>query len=410
MPVKNGSGFMTSYNSSLGESETAILDAGIPLFEIKPTTLQYFADKIMGLWSVRVNYRPTANNKISTTIDWYNQKGAYVVVDVFGKDGKRFAYVPDDPLWHNRMGLLPIVLGNKPVYEVLRYHTQQGFGTGARSLKELVMFRDLTHEWIVRNRDTGVIVCRSFDGVECDEYIAKRKREDKNNEVQVASGAEVIIRKAAMYKESDHLELRSVMVPSIQKIIDRASVNWMMDEEWRKELLPEIQKKISDRFGESDLKERCEEALRYLPEIQSQLDTANAQLKNLMPLVEMMKDPAFANMIKQFAPGAVAAAEKVVVPAEPLQSLNPAMGQITTNTTDGFVVKPIEVPATHTEIGETDLKDLSITSLRQIASTNFGVKDVKRKSQEAILAEIREKQGIPDEEASEEADSVSVDE
>jgi len=419
MPGLNGSGFSNSYNSSLGEEESAILNAEIPLYEVKPTTLQYFADKIMGMWAVKVNYRPTANNKISTSIDWYNQKGAYVTINVFGKGGKRFGYIPDDPLWHNRLLMLPITLGNTPSYEVLRYHTMQGFTGGARALKELVMLRDLTKEWIVWNRDKKREVFRSFDGTECDEFIAKKVRYDQDNDIQVMGGAEIILKKAAVYKESKHLELRAVMVPRIQKIVDRAGDNWMVDDEWKKDVLPDIKNQINARFGEADIKERRAEALRYLPEIQSQLDAANNQIEQLKPLVELMKDPAFANMIKQFAPGVVAAAEKIAAPVVisseiPTNGANRADGtdsEIPTNganRADG-TDKVIEAPAPHTEVGETDLKDLNVTALRQIAKNNFGIKGVEKKSQEALLAEIREKQGIADEESSNEADSISVD-
>jgi hypothetical protein len=44
-----------------------------------------------------------------------------------------------------------------------------------------------------------------------------------------------------------------------------------------------------------------------------------------------------------------------------------------------------------------------------LAFLRGGIKGVEKKSQEALLAEIREKQGLADEESSNDADSISVD-
>lgn len=408
MPGLNGSGFTTSYNSALAEVESEILNAGIPLFEMKPTTLQYLSDKIMGLWAVRVNNTVTSSNKVIQSIDWYNHKGAYVSVDVYGLKGKRFAYVPDDSVWHNRMGLIGIVLGNKPAYEILRYHTQDGFVGGARAIKELIMLRDLTQEWIVRNRQTKEVLHRSFDGSECDEFLADMVRKDKEKEFQVLGGGNgILVPKSAMYKESEHLEVRCVKVPHIQKIVDRAGINWMMDPEWTKEVLPDIKKKITDHFGEADLKERRQAALQYLPEIKSQLDAANAQIEQIKPLVELMKDPNFAAMIKQFAPGV--AGVKVPEKIEIVSSVGKESQTGKSNAEADVPSISIEPPATHTELGERDFADLNITSLRTVAKgAPFFIKGVEKKSKEALLLEIREKQGIPDEDASGEADEISV--
>ncbi len=404
MPGLSGSGYTNSYNSSLGEGETMILEAGIPLFELKPTTLQYYPDKIMGLWAIKVNQRVTAANKVQTTTDWYRKRSAYVTVEVFGKNGKRFAYVPDDPVWHNRVCMLPIVLGARPKYEILRYHTQEGFASGARAIKELVMLRDLTQEFIVYDRDRKVEVFRSFDGVECDNYIAAAKRKDADNEVSVIGGAEVLIKKAQLRKPSDHLELRIVKQPHIQKIIDRVGIDWFTDKEWTSEVLPDIKRQIADRFGEADRKARREQALQYVPELKEQLDAANQQIEQLKPLVELMKDPAFANMLKQYAP-AVANASSAGIP--PVVTTEPVKEEVSV-LNKAALVQEIVVPSAHSVIGESNLEELGADALRRIARESFGITGVTKKSKEALLIEIREKQGIPDEEPSSEADEIDV--
>lgn len=402
MPGLNGSGFSNSYNSSLGEAESMILEAEIPLFELKPTTLQYYSDKIMGLWAVRVNERVNAANRRVITVDWYNKKSAYVVVDVFGKNGKRFAYVPDDPLWHNRILMLPLVLGSRPAYDILRYHTQDGFSGGARAIKELVMLRDLTQEYIVWNRDKEVEVFRSFDGEECDKFILDAKRKDKDKEVEVIGGAEVIIKKSSLYKESAHYELRVVKQPHIQKIIDRSGVKWFEDLEWRGEVLPDIQKKIADQFGEADRRERREQALQYVPELKQQLEDVKRQSEQLQPILKFMNDPAFAAIIQKYAPDVTIPTNPIVVDTPPM--IGPAQ-EIK------LPKAPIEIPETHTELSEgVDLKELNAVDLRRVARNNFGIKNVEKKSKEALLSEIREKQGIPDEEPSSEADEIDVNE
>lgn len=190
----------------------------------------------------------------------------------------------------------------------------------------------------------------------------------------------------------------------------------MTDDEWVKEVLPDIQKQIKERFGQEDLKARRAEALRYLPEIQEQLNTANKQLEELQPLVKLMKDPKFANMIMQFAPDVAEAKipEKVaivsVVPKFDVNEANMTNGTDNPKYTPTEAKQEIKVPEAHTELGEKKLEELSITALRSIARSTHGIKNVERKSQEALLAEIREKQGIPDGEVSQEADEIDVNE
>jgi len=244
------------YNSSLSSQHSAVLQAGIPLFECINNRMIYNDYTIHGLWDVRVIERlRQVSMRIDHEIRWFRGQNAYVRFTYVGK-ARCYGYIPDDELYHNRV-MLSTLMGTTARFNILRYHTSSGFIGRDRIIKELMLVRDLTHDWVVSN-PTKEVVFRSKDREEADDYKNNHKEENLN----------------VFFGKSE----------PIQKIINQHRHMWWFQPEWKEVELPKIKEIVSDRFQEAERKNLQEQVFDIIP-----------GLKNLV------NDPKFASLLKEAA-------------------------------------------------------------------------------------------------------------
>ena len=333
------------YNSSLSPQHSAILQAEIPLFECINSRIIYNDFTIHGLWDVRVIERlRQVSMRIDHEIRWYRGQNAYVRFTYVGK-GRCYGYIPDDELYHNRV-MLSTLMGTNASFNILRHHSSNGFIGRERVIKELMLVRDLTHDWVVSNPNKEVVF-RSKEREEADDY----KNSHKEEKLNVSFGKS----------------------GPIQRIIDQHRHLWWFQPEWKNIELPKIKEIVADRFQETERKNLQEQVFEIVPGLKT-----------------LVNDPKFASLLNE-------AAKKEVTNPLP-DDTNPDdtnVDQAADSKQGGqdAIIKP-----------GTSIDELKVSEIRKIASRDFKITNVNKKGKDALVEEIKEKMGVKNDDNNDEND------
>jgi hypothetical protein len=159
----------------LPERQQKIIDAGIPLFQIRRNGLSINGYKDFGFWSVYANNQINSRTQqFEHVINWTMGQGAYL--EFRGdKNGICIGYLPDDEPMHNRINLSGII--DTRLYQIERYHTKDGMVSGTAITRELEVLRDYLHDYkLILSKNNEVITRsdRREDLMEkYNEYLAK---------------------------------------------------------------------------------------------------------------------------------------------------------------------------------------------------------------------------------------------
>lgn len=164
------SGFMI-----LPENQQMIVDAKIPLIQIRRNGLSINGLKDFGFWSVRASQEINRRTQqFEHTTRWTQGQTAYLE---FKPDrlGICTGFLPDDNVWHNRISLSCVI--DTGSYIIERYHTQDGVMSGAELLKEIHILRDYLHDYKLILSDTNETIARSSNRKDLEEQYNKYLRE-----------------------------------------------------------------------------------------------------------------------------------------------------------------------------------------------------------------------------------------
>lgn len=130
---------------ALPERFQTVVDAGIPLIELRRTRPYDNSQKIMGYWNVSVReYAEQGSFQINHSVRWFTNQQAYIE---FYPNKKSIctAFAPDDDSWHNRVMIaLHIDTG---IFTVEKIHTPNGVIPAKAAMQEMQILRDLILEW-----------------------------------------------------------------------------------------------------------------------------------------------------------------------------------------------------------------------------------------------------------------------
>ena len=206
---------------ALPERKQTIVDAGIPLFEIRKTKFFDNTQRDFGPWDVRAwDQLNETTMKSSYRVSWYQGENAYI--EYFpNKKGIATAFVPDDDVWHNRIWMAgTIAEGN---YSIFRLHTKEGSLPAAVALQYVTVVRAYIFEWKVLK--AGKCVFKSKKKAECDSFMA------------TTEGCTVTLGKLDEFED----------------MIRRLGGNWMLDPAFQANHKPRIQALIDEAVGKANV-------------------------------------------------------------------------------------------------------------------------------------------------------------
>jgi hypothetical protein len=142
---------------SLPERFQTVVDAGIPLFELRKTRPFDNVQRDFGYWNVRVReYTQSGTLRLTYDTRWFVGPQAYIEY-VPNKRSICTAFAPDDETWHNRVYIASNL--DSGTFTIERIHTANGVIPGQAVLQQIKILREFLYEW--RVIDGGTIVFRS---------------------------------------------------------------------------------------------------------------------------------------------------------------------------------------------------------------------------------------------------------
>jgi hypothetical protein len=180
MPAK-GSSVFTPFSGILPDGKGETVNAGIPLFELvcigAPTGTQLF-----GFHDVEVKIKKKErdlNFGLEYDIQWHRGIGREREYSKYEYDkvtGRSYAFVPDDPAWHNVLRLAETIDSGK--YAISQYFVPGGVISGAVKTEEMRFIAECIFDHSVTSK--GIVLFRSKN---LDEAMAF-EQEQKSKGVQ----------------------------------------------------------------------------------------------------------------------------------------------------------------------------------------------------------------------------------
>ena len=152
----------------LPEAKQLVIDAGWPLFEVRKTKLFDNTQRDFGYWDCRA-WDDVDPGTLRATYRWrwFDNDNAYI--EYFpNKKGLCTAFIPDDPIWHNRIMMACAISEGK--FSIQRYHTKDGTVPANVATTYITVIRNYIFEWKVILKETGECVFRSKKADECNAF------------------------------------------------------------------------------------------------------------------------------------------------------------------------------------------------------------------------------------------------
>jgi hypothetical protein len=217
---------------ALPQKVRVAVEAGMSMWELQLTTPFDNTQKIFRLWDARVfEDVQTGTTKIRYNFVWYRGDDAYVE---FRPDNRGIcvAFVPDDPMYHNRVMLASMLPQNR--IKVMRIHTPEGAIPGKTAHEYLKCVWDTCFEWhVVKKTHEGTTsIIAQFKNLPDADALLYRMRADISDE------------KAS---EREKVWIIQSNTDEIREIIGKYRGAWTQSQEFQNSIKPKIQKAINDR-------------------------------------------------------------------------------------------------------------------------------------------------------------------
>lgn len=214
-------GTLVPFMTALPERYERILKAGIPLFELKRSAINYQGTKDFGYWDVRVGEYVGTNLVVHRTAKWFKGHHSYIEYRPT-KKGFCFAFCPDDDAWYNRIKLSSVIHSGR--FTIEQYLTKDGVISGSRMTEEIVALSNYIHDWAVFSGKE--ILFRSKSKQDCVQFI--RDEAAKNPEKS--------------------FNIQRVKIEPIRQLSKRYPGKWFFSPEFETEIKPKIIEHISGLF------------------------------------------------------------------------------------------------------------------------------------------------------------------
>jgi hypothetical protein len=154
----------------LPDQQQTTVDAGVSLIECRLTKPFDNTQKIFGLWDVATRMKMMEGSfGVRYQTHWFQDSQSYVEFRPQRGNGICVGFVPDDPVWHNRIILVDLLEGAQ--VDIARVHTQQGAISQQIALAQIRCVRDYIKEYAVEV--AGQVVFTAKKRSLADEYVIK---------------------------------------------------------------------------------------------------------------------------------------------------------------------------------------------------------------------------------------------
>jgi hypothetical protein len=248
MPIQGRVGMSTPFTGSLSSEHQAIIEAGIPLFELQKPKVNHMGERDFGPFNVVVKNEVGANSTIEQKVDWMMGNRATIMYEP-NKMGFCYGYCPDDPWWHNRIWLASNITAN--IFLINRYITEEGLLPSKRITDEIRFIEQYIHDWKVMFGKEFLF--RSKDMIEAREFARNFSEKNVGKQVQV------------IYAK----------IKEIEDIMHGGDgPNWLVGAKFQQESLPKLKEAVADKFKKEDtqtatpidLQNEIDKYIRNLPQ------------------------------------------------------------------------------------------------------------------------------------------------
>lgn len=231
-----------------------IIDAKIPLFELEKRSTARLDTNDFGYANVKAIKNENSNN-LPIQLIWYSGKRGYVRYSR-DRNGRYVGYCPDDPEWFNRTKLSSTILNSN--FKISKYINELGLVTiGSEITEEIKFIGTMLHDWVAKI--DGSVVIRSKEFKEVEEYVNKKRTEGIRIQGPMLG-----------------------LIEKIHKIREFHKHDWLFSPEYQHEIIPEMKKKINQKFKRDLRKLKAEQ-----PEIEEAVSKMVPQILSNMSIKQL---------------------------------------------------------------------------------------------------------------------------